>query len=190
MAAVALAVLVTFGCTDANRNQTAADRPADRAAETSPGSADRGALPGADHEFVMRAAQDSMAEIEMGQLAQQRGSTQAVKDYGRRLVEEHTAMNNDLKQAAPAEINNMPTDLPAEKKSTIDRLAKLSGAEFDREFLNEAINAHRQAIELFQKQANSGENQKLRDWASSKIPLLQDHLKAAQGLQTGSANKS
>jgi predicted outer membrane protein len=140
IAGVGLAVLVTFGCSE-NRNQTASDRPADRAADTSPGSADRGALPGADHEFVMRAAQDGLAEIELGQLAQRKSSTQGVKDYGRRLVEEHTGMSNDLKEAAPSEVKNIPADLPAEKRSTIDRLAKLSGAEFDREFLNEAVNA-------------------------------------------------
>jgi putative membrane protein len=190
MATLGMAVLVTFGCSDANQNQTAADRPVDRAADTNPGSADRGALAGADHEFVMRASQDGMAEIEMGRLAQQRGSSAAVKDFGRRLVEEHTAMSNDLKQAAPSEMTNMPSDLPAEKKNTIEKLSNLNGAEFDREFLNEAVNAHRQAIELFQKQANSGENQTLRNWASSKIPQLQDHLKAAQSLQGGSAKSA
>jgi putative membrane protein len=182
-AGVTLAVFVTFGCADANR-QTAADRPADQQPGDSPAAADRGAV-GADHEFVMRAALDSMAEIEMGKLAQERGSTQAVKDYGRKLVEDHTAMNNELKQAVPNEAANMPTELPAEKRDMIDRLSKRNGPQFDREFLNEAVAAHRQAIELFQKEASSGANQALTNWASGKIPMLQEHLKTAQGLQSG-----
>src|SRR5436309_176338 len=103
-AVVAGLALLTIGCSNSGRDNTAADRSAPSA--NPPAQADRstaGNLSAQDRDFATKAAQGGMAEVEMGNLAQQQGSTDQVKDFGRKLVQDHTKANNDLKDLASRE---------------------------------------------------------------------------------------
>ena len=185
--AVAVGLAFSFlsvGCSKTGPSDTAADRPA--TATNPPAQADRstaaGMLSAADREFATKAAQGGMAEVEMGNLAQQQGSSDQMKDFGRKLVQDHTRMNNDLKDIASRENITLPTEISADQRKTIDRLSKLSGAQVDREFAKESVNDHKEDISEFQKEASSGENQSLKNFASSNIPVLQDHLNMAESI--------
>jgi putative membrane protein len=142
-----------------------------------------GAMSTADKDFIMKAYQGGMAEIELGNLAQQRGAAQDVKDYGKKLVDDHTKLNNELKDIASKEGITLPTDVSASQRRTIDRLSKLSGSQFDRAFLSDSTREHRMDIGEFQKEANSGQDPALKSFASSAVPTLQDHLSTAQTLE-------
>jgi len=150
------------------------------------GYADRGTtLSAADREFASKAAQGGMAEVQMGNLAQQKGSTDGVKDYGRKLVQDHTRMNNDLKDIATRENITLPAETSSEHRQNIDTLSKLSGANFDREFLRMAVDDHRKDIPEFEKEAESGQDAALKNFAASNLPTLRDHLSMAETLSGG-----
>src|SRR5262249_14546394 len=121
-----------------NTEKRSYNAPPDQTA--TPGAADRGTaadrpgtmppnLNSTDRDFALKAAQGGMAEVEMGNLAQQRASSAAVKDLGRKLVDDHTKANNDLRDIAVRAGITLPTDLDSKQRKILDRLAKLSGVE-------------------------------------------------------------
>jgi len=158
-----------------------------RETASGPGAADRNAadrsttvVSTSDRDFASKAAQGGMAEVELGNLAQQRGSNAQIKDFGKKLVEDHTKLNTDLKDIA-AKLNlSLPMDVSREQRKTIDKFSKLSGAEFDREFWKDSVGDHRADIDEFRKESDRGENQDLRSFASNSIPTLEDHLRLAE----------
>src|SRR5262245_32772539 len=188
-----LIFLASVACSN-TENRRASNAPADQPA--TPGAADRGTaadrpgtmpenLSSTDRDFAMKAAQGGMAEIQMGYLAQQRGSSAAVKDLGRKLVVDHSKANQDLKDIAIREGIALPADMDSKQKKTLDRLSKLSGVEFDREFLKEAVRDHKDDISEFEKEIKKGGDPSLKNFASNCKPTIQDHLNMAQSAQGG-----
>lgn len=175
---------VAFGlfmtaCSKNNTNGVAANpNPpgtyADRPAASNVSSSDR--------DFASKAAQGGMTEVEMGKLAQRLGGTSRVKSFGEMLVNDHTKLNDQLKDLAARENLSLPSDVDASQHSTIDKLAKLSGAHFDREFKKVTIDDHKDDIKEFEKEANDGSNQALKDFATSALPKLRDHLKGGEAI--------
>ena len=170
------ALLTVVGCsrrtTETASGPTAADRNA----------ADRSTIvvSSSDRDFASKAAQGGMSEVELGNLAQQRGSNAYIKEFGRKLVEDHTKLNTDLKDIA-AKLNlSLPMDVSREQRKTIDKFAKLSGAEFDREFWKDSVSDHRDDIDEFRKESDRGDNQDLRSFASNSVPTLEEHLRLAE----------
>src|SRR5258708_5156542 len=108
-----------IGCSKKDSN-TAADRP-DTLPSTYADRAGKGNLTGSDRDFAVNAAQGGMAEEEMGRLAQQQGSTQGLKDYGRQLVDDHTKINNDLKDLSLRERFTLPTTISSKQRDTLDK---------------------------------------------------------------------
>jgi putative membrane protein len=173
----AFALVTAVGCSKKS-TETASNTSADRSS-----SADRsttGVLNSTDKDFVSKAARGGMAEVELGNLAQQRGSTDAIKDFGKKLVNDHTKLNNELKDIAARQSLTLPMDLSSEQRMTIDKLSKLSGAAFDREFWKDSVSEHRDDIAEFRKEVDKGENQALKDFAASSIPVLEEHLRIAE----------
>src|SRR5690242_9473059 len=87
-----------------------------------------------DQHFMKKAAQGGMAEVELGQLAVQKASSDQVKQFGQRMVDDHTKANDQLKQLAAQEHVQLPTQPAAKDKATKARLEKLSGKEFDQAY--------------------------------------------------------
>jgi len=168
-----LLLLFSVGCSSSNPGPYG-DRSS--AADRAPNST----LSAGDRDFAVKAAQGGMAEVEMGNLAQQRGSNDQIRDYGKKLVNDHTKANNDLKDIANTENITLPTDMGASHRKTLDRLGKLSGSEFDREFFKESVADHRKDIDEFQKEANDGSDPALKNFAARTLPTLQDHLQTAE----------
>jgi putative membrane protein len=135
----------------------------------------------ADQKFVIEAIQGDLAEIKMGELAQQSGATDAVKQYGQMLVADHSAHLAKAKSLAQS-MNMMPPAAPSAKQtSAYDKVSKLKGAAFDKAFTRDAVRDHRKDISEFQKEAKkSGE---VGDFAKETLPTLQKHLQAAQRIQ-------
>src|SRR5262249_27505273 len=133
----------------------------------------------ADREFANKAAQGGMTEVELGKLAEDRGATAHVKNYGKMLVEDHTRLNNELKHIASRENITLPTAVSSEQRQTIDRFARLS-SQFDREFLKDSANDHREDIKEFEKEAANGQDPALKSFASNSLPTLRKHLSMAE----------
>jgi putative membrane protein len=138
----------------------------------------------ADKTFMTEAIQGNLAEIQMGQLAEQKGQSDAVKSFGRMLVDDHTANNEKAKQVANELGVTPPTQPSAKQKANYDKVSKLSGAAFDRQFALMMVMYHKQDISKFQREAKKA-NGPLGQYANDTLPVLKKHLQAAQNAESG-----
>src|SRR3954453_14030235 len=180
-----VALIAGAGCSRNNESSSTAPGTADRTAADRNTAADRSGamLSSTDKDFAMKAAQGGMAEVALGNLAQQQGSSSKVKDFGKKLANDHSKANDELTQIASREGITLPTSMDSKHQETVDRFAKVSGAKFDREFLKDAVNDHKEDIAEFQKEASQGTDPGLKDFASSHVSVLQDHLDTAMAAQ-------
>src|SRR5213595_641025 len=100
----------------------------------------------ADKQFVTKAAQGGMAEVELGQLAQQRASSDKVKEFGKRMSDDHSKANEELKKIAAQKQITVPSSVNAQQRATIDRLSKLKGAQFDRMYMQNMVKDHKEDV--------------------------------------------
>jgi putative membrane protein len=133
----------------------------------------------ADTHFAKEAAQGGMAEVKLGQLAQDQGSSDAVKAFGKRMVDDHSAAGDKLKTVASGENITLPTDISAKDQLIYDRLSKLRGAAFDRAYAKDMVKDHQDDIAAFRKEATNGRDASLKTFASETLPTLQEHLTQA-----------
>ena len=134
----------------------------------------------ADKSFVEKAAVGGMAEVQMGKLAQQKAGSDEVKRFGTRMVDDHSKANDALKQVAANKGISLPGDLDSKHKNKMAQLEKLSGAQFDRAYMDDMVADHKEDVAEFQKQAKSGHDADIKGFASKTLPTLQEHLSLAQ----------
>ncbi len=139
----------------------------------------------ADQHFITEAIQGDMAEVQMGQLAQQKGQSDAVKSYGQMLVNDHQADEQKAKQVANQIGVTPPNEPTAAQKSDYDKMSKLSGKAFDRRFAVMMVNDHRKDIKKFQREARKS-NDPVGQYANEALPTLKKHLSEAQKLEHNS----
>ncbi len=135
---------------------------------------------GSDNTFVMNAAKGGMAEVELGKLAVQKASSDQVKQFGQRMVDDHGKANDELKALAQQKNITVPSEIDAKHKAEIDRLSKLSGAAFDREYMRAMLMDHRKDVNEFRVESKSGKDADVKAWAAKTLPTLEEHLKQAQ----------
>ena len=168
--------------------QTTGTGTAGPATAPSGDSAKAAGLSSSDREFVQKAAMGGMAEVELGKLAKQTATSDQVKNFGEHMVQDHSKANDELKAIASAKGVQVPAELGEKHKAAMQKLQKLSGGEFDREYMNQMVADHRQTVADFKKQAESGNDADLKSFAASTLPQLQEHLKMAQS--TSEATKT
>ena len=134
----------------------------------------------ADATFIKKAAGGGMAEVELGRLATEKASNSDVKQFGQRMVDDHSKANDQLKQVAAEKHVTLPTSISAKDKATKAKLEALSGDQFDRAYMEDMVKDHKQDVAEFQKASKSARDSQIKDWASQTLPTLQDHLKEAQ----------
>ena len=137
-------------------------------------------LPAGDKAFVEKAAIGGLAEVEFGKLAQQKGSNDQVKQFGSHMVADHSKANDELKQVASSKGVTLPSDLDAKHKNKMAKLQKLSGAQFDRAYMDDMVADHKEDVADFKKEASSGKDSDIKAFAAKTLPTLEDHLKMAQ----------
>ena len=145
--------------------------------------------PGADAVFMRRAAMDGLAEVEHGRLATQNGSAAEVKQFGQRMVDDHSKAGDELKALAAQKHLTLPIELDQKHRAMQDRLAKLKGEAFDRAYVSHMVMAHQQAVTLFQGEAKAGKDAEAKAWAAKTLPVLQEHYKSARTLSGAKATK-
>jgi putative membrane protein len=143
-----------------------------------------------DEHFAKKAAQGGLAEVKMGQLAQEKGSSDAVKQFGQRMVEDHTKANRELKEAATQEHVTLPTEMDSKDQSTYDALSKLSGAAFDQAYARDMVKDHQQDVTEFSSEAANGQKEAIKNFASQTLPTLKDHLKQAKEMRQSTIKSS
>jgi putative membrane protein len=137
-----------------------------------------------DNDFAKEAAQGGMAEVKLGQLAEDKGQSDAVKNFGKKMVDDHSAANDKLKAVASNEKVDLPAAIDKHDQKTYDKLSQLSGAAFDRAYAKDMVKDHEKDIDAFKQEASGGQNQAIKNFASETLPTLQEHLKMAKEMES------
>jgi putative membrane protein len=135
---------------------------------------------GSDQHFLMEAAKGGMAEVELGKLASEKASSDQVKQFGKRMVDDHGKANDELKSLAQSKNITLPTSVDAKDKAFADRLSKMSGDQFDRAYMQHMLADHRKDVNAFRTESQSGKDPEVKAWAAKTLPTLEEHLKQAQ----------
>lgn len=138
--------------------------------------------------FVKKAAEGGLAEVEFGKLAAERASSQDVKQFGQRMVDDHTKANDQLKQVASEEGVTLPEKLDAKNVATKSRLEKLSGEQFDRAYMQDMVRDHTKDVTEFRTEAKTAKDPAIKNFASQTLPTLEDHLKQAKSIAPHTAH--
>ena len=165
-------------------------------AGATPGTETRSGLPAsnqpnvADRNFARAAASGGLAEVELGRLANQKGQSPEARQFGQRMVDDHSKANTELKELAAAANIPLPNAPDAENQAMIERLEKVQGNAFDRDYIRGQITAHQETVQLFEYEIGSGQDSQLKAFASQALPVLFQHLEMAQNIDaqlTGAA---
>ncbi len=135
-----------------------------------------------DKKFMKNAAQGGMAEVQLGQLAVQNAASADVKAFGQRMVDDHTKANDQLKQVAAGMSYTLPDSISSGDKAEAAKLAKMTGAGFDKAYVDYMVKDHKADVKEFEREAAHGTGS-VKAFASSTLPTLQEHLKMAMDLQ-------
>jgi putative membrane protein len=134
-------------------------------------------------------AEGGMSEVELGQLAQQKGTNPAVKDFGAMMVKDHSAANDKLKALAASKQVSLPDSPSVMQKATKTKLNMLSGDTFDKSYVKGMIEDHKTDIKEFQKEASEGKDPDAKAFAVATLPTLQAHLTKIQSIAAAAGIK-
>jgi putative membrane protein len=137
-----------------------------------------------DQAFVKKAAVGGLAEVQLGKLAVDRAASPDVKQFGRRMVEDHDKANRELMAVVEPKGLAVPTALDRKHRQAADRLAKLQDPAFDRAYIQEMVKDHEEDVRLFRTEAQQGKDPELKRWAATILPTLEEHLTMARNLAT------
>lgn len=133
-----------------------------------------------DRQFVAAAASGGLAEVDTARVAEQQATKPEVKSFAQQMIADHSKANEQLASLASQAGLNAPAEPDAKHKATATKLKAMSGTAFDRAYVSDEIKDHKETIALFQKEAKSGQDPKLKQFASQTLPTLQHHLQMAQ----------
>jgi putative membrane protein len=143
----------------------------------------------ADIEFIFKAAQGGMAEVELGKVAAEQGTSDEVRKFGQRMADDHGRGGEELKAIAQSRGITLPAELDPKEKAMRDRLAKLRGSTFDRTYMRAMLSDHRQDVAEFKRESTSGRDPEVKAWAMKALPMLEDHLRQAEAANRTGATK-
>jgi putative membrane protein len=137
-----------------------------------------------DSKFAMEAAHGGQAEVELGKLAQEKGSSQAVKDFGQLMVHDHSEANQKLMAVAEQEKMQLPGSPDAKQQAIYDKLSKLSGSAFDKAYMHDMLKDHEEDIKAFKKESMTGTDPQIKNFAAETLPVIEGHLAKAKTIES------
>jgi len=143
-----------------------------------------------DREFMIGAAQSNINEIASGQIAVKKANSAAIRDYAQKMIQEHTKANQELADIAQSKGISLPSEGDSSNKTVISNLEKLSGSEFDRDYMKSQVDAHKKTASLISMYQSSGSDREMMSYATKNLPVVQIHLKMAQSMNSDSVSSS
>lgn len=137
-----------------------------------------------DAKFAVEAANGGMAEVALGQLAVQKGTSQQVKDFGAMMVKDHSAAGEKLKALAKDKGISLPQGISDDEKKLKDHLTAQSGDDFDKAYVKAMVEDHQEDIKSFEVAVTQLKDPELKGFATQTLPTLKMHLAAIQKIQT------
>ncbi|MCK2219119.1 DUF4142 domain-containing protein [Actinomadura sp. ATCC 31491] len=138
-----------------------------------------------DKTWLRTIHEGNMAEIQVGRLAEGKGSAKEVKSIGKMLIDDHTALDQKVTQAATQLGVDLPTSPSADQRALSDKLRETTGADFDQDFLAGMTKSHNAAIKATKKQISDGSSQAVVALAKEAQPKLEEHLAALKKAHGG-----
>jgi putative membrane protein len=131
----------------------------------------------ADKDFILAAAQGGMTEVKLGELASRNGMRDDVKAFGQRMVKDHSAINDDLKALATQKDVTLPDSLDAKHQGMVDKMAALTGSEFDDAYIAGMIKDHKMDAKEFKAESAATQDADIKSFLDKSIPIVDEHLK-------------
>lgn len=170
----------TFQACDTKKNDTT-----EQAEEANDEKEDQGAISSEDDaEFAVKAASGGLMEVELARMAQQKAQNKAVKDFAAMMIKDHTKANDELKSLAAQKNITLPSAPGNKHQKHIDDLAKVTGAEFDKEYMDLMVEDHEEDVKLFEEIArDDAEDAAIKAFAAKTVPTLKNHLAEAKRIK-------
>jgi putative membrane protein len=151
----------------------------------------------ADHKFAMEAAMGGMMEVELGKVAAEKGASDEVRQFGQRMVDDHSKANEELMRVASSKGMTLPTAPDPKHRAEMQRLSALSGEKFDKEYVKMMVKDHKKDVGEFEKEAARGMDADIKAFAATTLPTLREHLQMIQRIndkmmmrKSGNSNSS
>jgi putative membrane protein len=133
-----------------------------------------------DQTFVAKAAKDGQAEVELATLAQKKATSEPARTLASQLRTDHERANAELMEIARRKGINVDPSSTSAQQQVASKLANLSGADFDRAYIGEMVQAHQRAVQLFEDVSHTADDPDLKAFAAKVLPTLRHHLEMAQ----------
>ena len=171
---------------DAKKSQnSSANKTANKNSEATAATGEKagmGTMNPKDTDFLMDVAMDGLMEVELGRWATQKGTSDAVKQFGKRMVDDHSKANTELATLASSKGVTLPTALDEKHQKEVTKITRLSGADFDKAYSKMMLSGHNKDVSEFEKQSTGGTDPDLKAFAGKTLPTLQEHLQMARAL--------
>jgi len=181
----AIGILAAFGaaCSNEPGKETANSAPVIKSEPAKPAS-DKGdaVVTGGDLAFMNDAAPGGMAEVELGKMAASKAQNAEVKAFGQKMVEDHSKAGEELKQLAAQKKVMLPPDVLPAHKQLMEKLSKLSGADFDKEYVAAMVEAHEKDVAAFENVSKTAADADVKAFATKTLPTLKMHLEMIKAM--------
>ena len=181
------AVILAIGCNTATN--TATNTPSNRAVvtNTNANANTTASIPNSNanasgDNFLTEAASGGMAEVELGKMASTKAQNAEVKKFAEMMVADHTKANDELKALATKKNVTLPTAPLAKHQSAIAKLQGMSGAEFDKAYVDDMLEDHEKDVAEFEKQSQNNPDADVKAFASKTLPTLKKHLESIKAI--------
>ena len=130
--------------------------------------------------FLKQAAEINLGEVQLGKLAEQKGNNPAIRDFGKRMVEDHTRAEDNLRQIAQKQGVTLPTSAGQHEAMLQQQLSGAKGAQFDQIYIEHMLSGHKGAIDAFENEIEHGSNPAIKGYAENTLSVIQDHIRIAE----------
>ncbi|MGJ4951369.1 DUF4142 domain-containing protein [Bradyrhizobium sp. HKCCYLS20291] len=151
-------------------------------------AAPKGQSTAKDQLFMTEAIEGDLSEVSMGKLAQQKGQSDQVKQFGQALQQDHGDHLQKAEQLASQNGMKVPSEPSKKQLAIYNRLDGLQGERFDKAFAKAMVTDHEKDIAVYKKQAAA--KSPLSDFAQQTVPVLQKHLEMAKSLASGKPGRT
>lgn len=181
---IALAALAFQSCKNGNKDSKESADSSNVAKDTSHNAAATGgiAVDKDDAKFATTAANAGMTEVSASKLAQEKSGSARVKNFAAMMVSDHTKAGDELASIAKTKNISLPPELDADSKKVVDDLAKKSGKDFDKAYVNQMVDDHKKAVKLFEDASKNCKDAELKAFAEKTLPTLKMHLDSIKAI--------
>lgn len=163
-----------------NNNSRTADDSVEQAQDVNDTTA---AVKMDDSEFAVKAADASLAEVQLAKLALERATDQQVKDYAQQMIDDHNRANDELMTIAANKNITLPPVPSEDHAANMRDLQEESGTDFDRAYIDQMVKDHNAVVSLFEDASKNAADPDLKNFASKTLPALQQHQEHAKELR-------